>query len=124
MSTHEADRGDLEGLTPAERKLALAARRMLRGSETPDAVAVARLNAARRRAIASVAQRRHSPWLLAAPAALAAALLAWIVVPGVLPTASAPVNPMSADALEVLADEMEPEFYENLDLYEALDAEA
>ncbi len=110
---------DCNDLTPEERTWMESAGQALRASENEfDAVTTARLRAARARAMAAVSER-NSPWLLAAPAALTAALLAWTLLPrtALQPEPVTAVNLAGLDALELLTDEQGPEFYENLDLY-------
>lgn len=87
----------------------------LRASEQQlGGMSLAQLRAARARAVGAAAERRTAlRW--AVPAALTAALLAWMLLPR--PEPQLPVNVAEGDALEVLTDEMDPEFYRDLDLY-------
>lgn len=107
-----------EDLTADERALAESAGKALRASENSiDAVTLMRLRAARARAV-EAAMPRALPQRLgwAVPAALAAGVLAVVIAPR-LDFAPTAVNVAEAEALDVLTDEMGPEFYENMDLY-------
>lgn len=114
MSTPEEQR---------ERELSDALRRTLRESESIDYVTASRLSAARKRAMAT-AGHGASRWQRAAMSgALLAALLIAVFAPWRNLTPDAPA--VSADtahleSLDVLGDEMEPEFYRDLDLYQWL----
>lgn len=91
----------------------------LRASEaTVDGKARARLAEARARAVrASRASGLGSAMRWAVPAAMAAGALAWMLVPRHAVVGEELVDVAGADALELLTDEMEPEFYQNLELY-------
>lgn len=106
-------------LNEAERAFTERARHALRRSErTLDAETVARLSAARAQAVAAA---RKPQWTMAwaMPAgAVAAGLLVFALLPRPMPVAEAP----GIEALEILADELGPEFYQDLEFYEWLDA--
>jgi len=108
-----------DDLTAEERAWADDAGRALRASENSlDAVTLMRLRAARARAVAEAAPRAlPQRWGWAIPAALAAGLLAVVVAPQLTLTRAPAVNVAETETLDVLTDEMDPEFYENLDLY-------
>jgi hypothetical protein len=112
---------------PEDQRFAAAVRRALRDSEAVDAATALRLSAARRRAMdAAQPRQRMQAWAWGVPAAMAVALLAWVVVPRLLPVPEAtPVNLVMLDALEWAEDDLDSEIYgeiyEDLDLYEALD---
>lgn len=96
--------------------------RALRLSEQRlDPTTLARLRAARSRAVlAARPPPRGLRWWL--PAALAAGLLlAWLRQ---APAPRAPVNVAAVESLEMLTDELGPEFYEALDLYLWLEGRA
>jgi hypothetical protein len=125
MSNEHIDLGNLGDLDTEERRWADRAGKALRESEAQlDAVTVARLRAARARAMerAAAPAAWTLPGLLPAggigAAALAVAVLAWTLLPrgGSVPEVD-PVNLAGVDALELLTDEQGPEFYQNLDLY-------
>ena len=115
---------DLDELNPREREFAATAQRLLRESEQLDALTAARLAAARHRALEGAGKRGwRSSLILGVPAALAAALLLSIAAPRWLSPAATAVTPGEIEALGVAADadELDPQFYEDLDLSEALD---
>ncbi len=110
-------------------ELARRLREGLRRSEAEiDPVTAIRLRAARARALEAAGPRR-SGWLWAIPAATAATA-GWVAMlwlpgtPGPLPAAPAASEAVAMEALDVLADEQGPEFYQNLELYEWLEQEA
>lgn len=104
--------------TADDRAWAQSAARALRESEDSiDAVTLMRLRAARARAVEAAAPRAlPQRWGWALPAAVAAGVLAVVIAPR-LDFAPSAVNVAEAEALDVLTDEMGPEFYENMDLY-------
>lgn len=110
-------------------EIARRLREALRQSEAEiDPVTAIRLRAARARAL-EAAKPQRSGWLWAVPAATAATalLVATLWLPGTPgPAPAVPVAPESVamEALDVLADEQGPEFYQNLELYEWLEQEA
>lgn len=121
-------------LETGEQNWADRAGHALRASEAQlDAVTVARLRAARARAMDSACA--PSSWLapglrslggIGAGAALAVAVLAWTLLPRttLTPETDPAVNLAGMDALELLTDEQGPEFYEDLDLYLWLEEES
>jgi hypothetical protein len=114
------NRNETMDLSPEERAWRDSAGRALRESEQQfDAVTVARLRAARARAVGSIGvfEHRHASWGF--PMALAAGLLAVVLVPRMSfePRPGLPVNVAESHALEMLTDRVGPEFYRNLDFY-------
>ena len=107
---------DLDDLPPEQRRLATTLRARLRASEELDYVSRSRLAAARARAL-EAATPRPATWMLATGGLAAAAILAVLLV---LPPREASTLPAS-DTLDLLTDELEPEFYEDLDLYRWLE---
>jgi hypothetical protein len=105
---------DFDDLDERDRALAQKLRTQLRASEDLDYVTKARLSAARARALA--ASRRPAGWWFATGGLTAAVLLAVVMVVRI-PQAAAPTM---ADALEMMTDELEPEFYQDLDMYQWL----
>ncbi|MEO8307711.1 MAG: hypothetical protein ABI616_06685 [Pseudomonadota bacterium] len=105
---------DLEELDERDRALAQRLRAQLRASEEVDYITQAQLSAARARAVA--ATPRHTGWWLATGGFTAAAVLAVMLVT----RTPQPVLPGTADALELLTDDVDPEFYQDLDLYQWL----
>lgn len=95
----------------------------LRQTERVDAVMSAKLAAARARALdaAGTAPRRAWAWPLSG--AIAAALLALVMLPAREPAPS-PSDYAGGEALDLLIDEQDPQFYEDLPLYQWLDGEA
>lgn len=108
-----------DDLSAEERVWADSAGKALRESENSlDAVTLMRLRAARARAVDAATPRAlPQRWGWALPAAVAAGLFAVVVVPQLMLTRGPAVNVAEAETLDVLTDEMDPEFYENLDLY-------
>jgi hypothetical protein len=110
-------------------ELARRLREALRQSEAEvDPMTAIRLRAARARAM-DAAKPQRSAWLWAVPAATAATavLVATLWLPGSPtpgPAAPAATESVALEALDVLADEQGPEFYQNLELYEWLEREA
>lgn len=104
--------------TCGEGALADALRDRLRESEALDYVTASRLAAARKRALATASPPSWSWWFAGggglATAALVALLMFWA------PTPQAPNEPVeisSADAFDLMTDEEDADFYEDLDLY-------
>jgi hypothetical protein len=113
---------DFEELDERDRALAQRLRQRLRAGEELDYVTQARLSAARARAVAAAevvrghaVAPRHTGWWAAGGLAAAAALAVLLVVR--TPHA---VVPATADALELLTDDVDPEFYQDLDMYQWL----
>lgn len=112
------DRGDPQA---ADLAFARQLRDALRDSETLDYVTRARLGAARARAVAEARKPRGlgaTHWL-GLGGALAAGLLVAVLAPwrAGVPVPVAPTSIAHGDTLELLLDENDPEFYEDLDLY-------
>lgn len=107
-------------LDDTNRAFAEAARAALRDSErTLDRTALVRLRAARALAVAQTEKpRRHLTWAIPV-GAVSAGLLVFALLPQRVPMA----DTQGVEALEILADDMGPEFYQELDLYEWLDAQ-
>jgi hypothetical protein len=95
----------------------------LRDSELRlDGFTLARLRAARRRAVEAAGRRGAGLRWALVPVAVAAALAVWLLLPRAAVTPGAPpVNAASADTLDLLTDERGPAFYQNLDLYRWLE---
>lgn len=113
-------------LDAGDRAFAQRARAALRASEQLDYVTAMRLQAVRRRAL-DRARRHRWPWL--GPAGLIATALALAVwlpeQPGVAPLPSAVTTQLAhAELVEILLDENDPEFYEDLDFYRWLSEDA
>jgi hypothetical protein len=108
------------GLSPGQRQLAARLRAELEQGSALDAVTAARLTAARHRALAAVAPRRHAPlWA----AALAAGVIGALAL-GLQFRQGADPAPGADDSMDLLVYEEEgPEFYQDLELYEWLDHE-
>jgi hypothetical protein len=123
-------REDLTELDQPQRELAQALRSALRESEQLDYVASAKLRAARARAL-EAGQGRDRRWLLASGGLTAAAIFAALLMTTLRPHATRPADSalfetaeaQQADALDVLTDDNDPDFYEELDLYRWLASE-
>jgi len=110
---------EFEDLDERDRALAKKLRAQLLANEDLDFVTRAKLSAARARAVAE--SRRPAGWWFATGGLTAAALLAVTLVLRV----PQPAAPTIADSLELMTDELEPEFYQDLDMYQWLaDSEA
>jgi hypothetical protein len=113
MIEHDSDRD-----TEAEGRFTEAVRGALRGSERFDVVTESKLRAARARALDAA---RAPPRAWRSPAAFASALLAIVAMASawwlrMAPGADDPdIAPL--EALDVLTDDLDPEFYQDLDLY-------
>jgi hypothetical protein len=113
---------DFEDLDERDRALAQRLQARLRAREDLDHVTQAKLTAARARAVAVGVARgtttapRLTGWWLATGGMTAAAVLAAVLV---LRTPHS-VVPTTADTLELLTDDVEPEFYQDLDMYQWL----
>lgn len=113
-------------LTEPEQRLALALQAKLRGSEELDYVTRARLSAARARAL-DAARRPARTWLFASSGLTAAVALVAILLwqPHLRGPSGIDASPGSqAEALDVLTDDVDAEFYEDLDLYRWLPGDA
>jgi len=104
---------EFEDLDPADRALAQKLQERLRATEDLDYVTRAKLSAARARAVSALPRR--TTWWMATGGLTAAAVLAVVLVLR-MPQATT----TTADALELMTDELEPEFYQDLDLYQWL----
>lgn len=94
----------------------------LRASEQLDPATARRLASARRLALAQAAHRRPA-WVWALPATAAAALLLAILLPWRQGPGPAAAELRAAENLELLTDEMGPEFYRDLEFYQWLERE-
>ena len=110
-------------LPEADQQLAQSLQAGLRASEELDYVTASRLRAARARAVAA-ARRPARGGLYASGGLTAAAIVAAVLLLQAphLSQVAAPPFPESgagtqADALDVLTDEVDADFYEDLDLY-------
>lgn len=110
---------DLHDLPPSERALALRLRQRLRDSESLDFVTTSRLSAARARALDGRDAGRRSTWWWASGglAAAAVAVIAVLVFAPALRTPGVVAEPAAADSLDILTDDVDPELYEDLELY-------
>jgi hypothetical protein len=110
---------NFKDLNEHDRALAGKLQARLRATEDLDQVTQARLLAARTRAVAQApdaGKARHTGWWVATGGLAAAAVLAVLLV---VRTPHATV-PATADALELLTDDVDPEFYQDLDMYKWL----
>ncbi|MGH8455939.1 MAG: hypothetical protein ACRETW_03345 [Stenotrophobium sp.] len=107
-----------------DREFAQALREALRASENLDATTAARLRAARIRAVTVAGTRSAPRWAWAVPAALAASVLAALLLPSGHHSATMQPETLAAvpapEALDLLADEMDPQFYRDLRFYQWL----
>ncbi len=109
----------LDELDEEQRALALQLRTTLRNGEHVDAATAARLAQARSDAVAnSRPGPSRSPWWWATGTAAALALVGVLVLK---PAPPASTEPSAVDALEVMTDELDADFYEDLDLYRWLE---
>lgn len=110
----------LDDLDPAQRDLALRLRGVLRETEKLDVATSSRLARARAQA-AAVAQEsaRVAPWMWTSGGLTAAAIIAVVMMQfASLPRlAKEPTETAAADAIDVLTDDVDPDLYEDLDLY-------
>lgn len=106
-------------LNDQDREWAERTRQALRQSERAlDAATTARLQTARTQAVAQAQKPRWAlHWTMPA-GAVAAGLLVFALLPQPAPVAGT----HGVEMLEILADEMGPEFYQDLEFYEWLDA--
>jgi len=110
----------LEDLDEAQRTAALKLRSILRESERVDAVTSARLASARARAVAASGTASPQRWLWASGGVTAAAVLAALLLlqsGGLQRWRADPAEVTAADAIEVLTDDLDADFYEDLDMY-------
>jgi hypothetical protein len=111
----------LDGMDEAQRDLALKLRTVLRESERVDAPTAARLAQARARAVDAGGVRAPRRWLWASGGLTAAAIIAALLVlePGGLHRSRGqPAGEVTAvEALDVLTDDLDADFYEDLDMY-------
>ena len=104
--------GEYDELDPQQRSDALKLRASLRAGDELDFITRSKLGAARARALEAASPRR-SGWWYAGGLTAAAVLALLLVLPQQRGTDAVPAY----DALEVMTDELEPEFYEDLDMY-------
>ena len=116
----------LEELDEAQRELALKLRGTLRDSENVDVVTSSRLARARARALAESAPPPRPTWIWASGGLTAAAIVAALLLQsgGLQRWRAEPAEASAADAIEVLTDEMDADFYEDLELYRWLAEDA
>jgi len=109
----------LEDLDDAQRAAALRWRETLRASETLDAPTAGRLAQARARALGG--NRTRSPWVWATGGLTAAAIVAVLALllqlGGPARWQGERVDAGTAEALDVLTDDLDPDFYQDLELY-------
>lgn len=106
---------DFEELEERDRELARKLRAQLRASEKLDFVTQSKLSAARARAVAAASSGQIGWWMATGGLTAAAVLTVLLVV-----RAPQSVAPSTADTLELMTDDVEPEFYQDLDLYQWL----
>jgi hypothetical protein len=110
----------LDELDEAHRVAALKLRAALRRSEHVDAATSSRLASARALAVAASGPRAPTRWLWASGGLTAAAAVAALLLVqfGALQRwRSDPAEVNAADAMEVLTDDVDADFYEDLDMY-------
>ena len=111
-------------LPEAERELAQSLRATLRAGDDLDYVTSSRLRAARARALVT-AQPKPRGWLYATGGLTAAALVAAVIVLRMpsfgLSHSVDTAATAQADAIEILTDDVDADFYEDLELYRWLD---
>jgi len=110
----------LDELDEAQRTLARKLRASLRDSEHVDAATAGRLARARQNAIASSGSATRPTWIWASGGFTAAAIVAALLLlqsGGLQHWRADPAEANVADAIEVLTDDMDADFYEDLDLY-------
>ena len=115
----------LEELDETQRALALKLRATLRESERLDPVTSSRL--ARARAVAESTSPSRPGLLWASGGLTAAAIVAALLLlqfGGLQRWRADPAEASVADAIEVLTDDMDADFYEDLDLYRWLAEDA
>lgn len=106
-------------LNDNEARLAERTRQALRQSErTLDTDTTARLRSAREQAVAMMQRPRWALNWAVPVGAVAAGLLVFAL----LPTTTPVLEPKGMESLEILADDMGPEFYQDLEFYEWLEA--
>lgn len=117
-----------DDLPPRDQSLAEGLRTALRERETAlDLNTTARLRAARARAVGAAGEPvRRTNWLYASSGLATAAAIAAVLVlrPPQIEPASAPegnARSTKAEAFDVLTDDVDADFYEDLDLYRWLD---
>ena len=111
-------------LPEADRVLAQSLHATLQSGEDLDFVTRSRLRAARARALAAAAPRPRG-WLYASGGLTAAAIVAAVIVlripAPVTPHATDTATTAQAEAIEILTDDEDADFYEDLELYRWLD---
>jgi len=113
-----------DDLPEPDRELARSLQSSLRADEALDFVTASRLRAARARAL-DTARPAQRGWWYASGGLTAAAVIAAVIVLRVpqptLPHPSDAGSTAQADAIEVLTDDVDADFYEDLELYRWLD---
>lgn len=111
----------LDDLDEAHRAAALKLRAVLRESERVDAVTASKLASARARAVDAAAPASSPPrWLWASGGLTAAAVVAALLVlqfGGSQRWRADPAEASAVEAIEVLTDDVDADFYEDLDMY-------
>ena len=112
-----------DDLSAQDQELARSLQATLRANESLDYVTAAKLRAARARAL-SHTKRAARSWLFASSGLTAAAIVAVVLVlrmphSGVPVATEAPAS-SQVEALDVLTDDVDADFYEDLDLYQWL----
>jgi hypothetical protein len=113
-----------DDLPEPERELARSLRTTLRAGDHLESVTASRLRAARARALAAPRPATRG-WLYASGGLAAAAIVAAVIVlrmPSVtLPNVVEAGTTAQAEAIEILTDDVDADFYEDLELYRWLD---
>ena len=113
---------DLTDLNDTQRQLARTLRTQLRASEAVDPTISARLALLRQQALAAPG-RTGRAWLTGIDGLAVAALLLVLVIvlPPQFPSMSTtPASDNSIESVEVLTEDMEPEFYQDLEMLQWL----
>ncbi|RYG71316.1 hypothetical protein EON77_13010 [bacterium] len=110
---------ELRDLPPVERSLALRLRRTLRAGDSLDAITASRLAAARARALEGATSHDRAAWWWTSGglAAVAVAAASVLLFSPALRSPAVVAEPGEGEALDLLVDEVDPELYEDLDLY-------
>jgi hypothetical protein len=114
----------LEELGKSERELAEHLRKTLRESETVDPATAAQLSAARARALQSPGKHEGRRWVWVPAGLTAAAVVAALLVQLAPHRLSGEGETATAEALEVLTDDVDTELYEDLEMYRWLEEDS
>lgn len=107
---------------PEDQAFVQSLRTALRASEAVDTATARRLALARARAVAAVPADTRSGWSWMVPAGMVTAALALVVgLHRTSPVAPVPADQQTADTLDLLTDDKDPQFYRDLDFYKWLE---